>query len=115
QVLNINLGTLVSGSQLVNGFSRELPSLALIKAAIQKQSRDLAKGRAEDTGVSANAFALSPRLGHGLNVLDHNSYETAVHPRVTGTQLFQLIGGPRGQGGQGGLGGAGVIGIRPGR
>ncbi|PYI84000.1 MAG: hypothetical protein DME26_13915 [Verrucomicrobia bacterium] len=114
-VLNINLDRLVAGSQLVNGFSRELPSLALIKAAIQKQSRDLAKGRLEDTGVSANAFAQAPRLRHGLDVLDHNSYETAVHPRLSAAELSQIIGGAAGKPGQGGPGGAGVIGIRPGQ
>src|SRR5437762_1694245 len=36
-VLDINLATLVSGSLLVKGFSRELPSVAKIDTAIKKQ------------------------------------------------------------------------------
>ena len=118
-VLTINLGGLVAGSQLVNGFSHDLPSLGLIRAAVRKQNDDLAKGRAIDTGVSANAFAATPNLRHGLSALDHNSYETAVHPPLTSAQVFQLISGQpnggKGQG-QGGPGGAGVVAISgPGR
>ena len=114
-VLDINLGALVGGSQLVNGFSQELPSLALIRAAIERQNKKLAKGRAEDTGVSADVFATSPKLRHGLDTLDHTSYETAVHPPLTAAQVFQLIGGPaagKGPGG-GGPGGSGLVVIAP--
>ena len=35
-VLDINLGRLVAGSQLVGGFSKELPSRSLINRAVQK-------------------------------------------------------------------------------
>ena len=112
-VLNINLGGLVAASQLVNGFSHDLPSLALIKAAVQRQNDDLAKGRAEDTGISANAFAASPKLRHGLNALDHTSYQTAIHPPLTPGQLFQLAGGQAtgGKGQGGGPGGSGIVAI----
>ena len=117
QVLNINLGALVAGSQLINGFSHALPSLALINAAIRRQNGALAKGSAEDTGLSPNTLAASPNLNHGLNALDHNSYQTAVHPALTAGQLAQLIGGVVGvKGSGGGPGGAGVVVISgPGR
>lgn len=107
RTLDINLAKLVGGSLLVGGFSHELPSLALINAAIQKQNNDLAKGRATDTGVSADDFAATPRPGNGLSGLDHNSYQTAVHPGLTPAQLFQLVG--QGNGPGGGVGGAGLV------
>ena len=50
-VLNINLDRLVAGSQLVNGFSRELPSLALINAA-KKRNRLLIFGLVANGEVS---------------------------------------------------------------
>jgi len=110
-VLTINLGALVAASQLVNGFSHDLPSLALVRAAVQRQNDDLAKGRAEDTGVSADSLASSPRVRHGLDGLDHNSYQAAVHPPLTAFQIFQIVGGPAGQKGPGGggPGGSGIV------
>src|SRR5688572_7174243 len=51
-VLNINLGRLVAGSLLVKGFSRELPSIERINSAVKKQSAQIEKGGAVDTGVS---------------------------------------------------------------
>src|SRR5687767_1821028 len=56
-VLNINLERLVAGSLLVGGFSRELPSAERINTAVKKQSRQIEKGRAVDTGISAEQFA----------------------------------------------------------
>jgi len=110
EVLEINLAKLVAGSLLVKGFSHELSSVARIDTAIKKQNVQLKKGRAMDTGISADAFAASSSSNqrNGLNALDYNSYETAVHPALTSAQLFQLI---RGQGvpGSGGPGGAGIV------
>jgi hypothetical protein len=113
QVLDINLGSLAAGSQLINGFSHDLPSLALINGAIRKQQKALAKGRAEDTGVSANSYAASPKLGNGLDALDHNSYQAAIHPKLTLNRLALLLGGPNGVkgAGQGGPGGSGIVAI----
>ena len=118
QVLTINLGELVAASQLINGFSHDLPSLALVRAAVQRQNDALAKGQVEDTGVSADALARSPKLWHGLNTLDHNSYQAAVHPPLTSAQVLQLLGGPNGTKGAtpGGPGGSGIVVIAsPGR
>jgi len=114
QVLDFNLGKLVGSSLLVGGFSHELSSLALINAAIQRQNEALARGRATDTGVSADEFAAKLRPGNGLSTLDHNTYATAVHPPLTPTQLGQLVGG-QGNGPTGGVGGAGLVQIIPDR
>ena len=111
-VLDINLAKLVSGSLLVQGFSHELPSMARINMAIQKQNFRLSKGRAVDTGMAADEFAASSRPRNGLNALDHNSYQTAVHPALSAAQLFLLVGGQDptgGRGATGGPGGAGVV------
>src|SRR5687767_4419054 len=118
-VLNINLERLVAGSLLVGGFSRELPSAERINTAVKKQSRQIEKGRAVDTGISAEQFAAaapaSTMAGYGLNAIDHNSYKTAVHPALTREQIRQLI--VIGADGQirveGGPGGVGVVPLKP--
>lgn len=48
-ILNINLGKLVAGSNLVRGFPNDLPSAQEIERAIAAQDRQMASGRAEDT------------------------------------------------------------------
>jgi hypothetical protein len=115
-VLNINLERLVAGSLLVKGFSRELPSVELINNAVKKQSAQLEKGRAVDTGVSAEQFAAATAAnvaGYGLNAIDQNSYKTAVHPALTPQQIFELIRDPTGQGkAAGGPGGLGLVPIK---
>lgn len=73
RVLDINLGKLVAGSNLVNGFSHALPSLPRIQAAIRKQNKEIASGRAQDTGLPADSFR-----NNGLNAIDNNDYATVV-------------------------------------
>lgn len=109
EVLDINLGKLVGGSQLVGGFAHELPSLALIHAAVKKQNGDLAKGRATDTGLSADQLVAVRGLGDGLDTLDHNSYGSAVHSPLTPKQIIQVSGGGAAGGGRGGPGGASLV------
>ena len=75
-VLDINLGKLVAGSLLVNGFAHELPSLPLVRAAVDAQGEQLAKGRAEDTGLAADHFARRTTVNDGLNAIDNNTYAT---------------------------------------
>jgi hypothetical protein len=79
-VFDINLGKLVTGSALVSGFSRPLPSLTRIKAVVRAQNSALASGAAVDTGNSPG----------GLNSLDHGSYQAAMHPTPTGAQFGVL-------------------------
>jgi len=79
-VLDINLAKLVGGSLLLTGFSHELSSAQLIQEAVDKQSRLLAKGRAADTGVSADSFARRPKIGNGIDTMDDNAYATFVLP-----------------------------------
>ena len=90
-VLDINLGKLVIGSQLVNGFSHPLSSLPLIQAAIDQQNSQLASGNAVDTGVSANNFNSARAPANGLNSIDPGTYQNAAHSPLTQNQLFQLI------------------------
>ena len=90
-VLDINLDKLVSGSQLVNGFSHELSSLSLIQKAIAGQKSDLASGKTVDTGVSADNFVHPPAHGNGLNTMDDGLYQVAAHPPLTKSQLNQLV------------------------
>jgi hypothetical protein len=92
QVLDINLGKLVAGSLLVSGYAQPLPSLVKIQDAVKRQNRDLAKGRASDTGVSADEFARKTRVGNGLNALDHNTYITFGLP-FTQRNLFNGVPG----------------------
>lgn len=106
-VFDINLGRLVTGSLLVNGFARELPSATQISAAVKKQTARLEKGTAVDTGMSAEQFAASPPPHHGLNAIDNNSYKTAVPPALTPAELSKFFGAdglPTGS-----PGGAGIV------
>ena len=113
-VLNINLGRLVAGSLLVKGFSKELPSVERINAAVKKQNARIEKGRAVDTGISAEQFAAATAgnvASYGLNAIDQNSYKTAVHPALTPEQIRQLLGSPNDPTGGGKLGGSGPGGL----
>jgi quercetin dioxygenase-like cupin family protein len=59
-LLNINLGKLVNGSALVNGFSHPLPSLPLIEIVIHDQDIRLKSGTVVDTGKPADKFLHNP-------------------------------------------------------
>ena len=76
-VFDINLGKLVAGSSLINGFSHPLPSLPLIQTVIKKQNSALAAGTARDSGDSAN----------GLAGVDPGTYQTAAHAPASGAAL----------------------------
>ncbi len=86
-VLDINLAKLVNGSNLVKGFGHPLPSLALIEAAIQKQEKDLANGRMQDTGVSADVFGISRNIPDiGYTGIDANTYQIGIlYPVIKST------------------------------
>ena len=111
-VLNINLGKLIAGSQLVGGFSKELPSRTLINRAVQKQDKDMAKGRATDTGVKADDYAAGQMPANGLAAIDHATYGAALPPPLTPEQVFQLGGGGQANGSPGGPGGAGLAPVK---
>ena len=80
KVIDINLGKLVAGSSLVNGFSHPLSSAPLIQAAVDRQNAAIASGNAVDTGMAAN----------GVNALDPASYSTAAHQPLTVDQVNAL-------------------------
>jgi hypothetical protein len=75
-VLEINLGKLVAGSTLVNGFSTPLPSLSLIQNAINHQNQQLGNGKV-DTGVPPENFIQDPG-NNGLNTIDNNTYHNII-------------------------------------
>ncbi len=110
-VLNINLGKLVAGSQLVNGFPDQLASLPLINLAIQNQNSKIKSGKATDTGLPPGFFLNPPVPGNGLNTLDHGTYSVGVPQPLTPDQYNQLVFGssPRGAPGSSGLGGRGIV------
>jgi hypothetical protein len=81
QVLTINLGKLVNGSQLVNGFSHTLPSLPLVQNAIDDQNKKLKNGQLNDTGVTPENFN-PPGPGNGTHSLDNNTYHNLVLPKL---------------------------------
>lgn len=76
QVLEINLGKLVAGSTLVNGFSTPLPSLSLIQNAINHQNQELSNGKI-DTGLRPENYIQDPG-NNGLNTIDNNTYHNTV-------------------------------------
>src|ERR1039458_5772493 len=81
-LLDINLGKLVGGSLLVNGFSTPLSSQYLINEAIDRQKKKLAHGGAEDTGVTADSFVGGNGVGNGLGAIDDNTYVTFILPHL---------------------------------
>jgi hypothetical protein len=116
RVYDINLEKLTAASQLLLGFSRELPSLPAVQTAVGKQKKLIAKGRATDTGVSVDNVAAGRlgQLGNGLAAVDHNSYGTAVHAPLTPIEIFRIGGQPGGpKGTSGGAGGASVVPVAP--
>jgi hypothetical protein len=110
-VLDINLGRLVAGSQLVNGFPDQLASLPLINLAIQNQNSKLKSGKATDTGLPPDFFLNPPVPGNGLHTLDHGTYQMAVPQPLTPEQFNLLVSGqsPKGVPSSGGLGGRGIV------
>lgn len=110
-VLDINLGKLVAGSQLVNGFPDPLSSLPLINAAIAAQNARLASGKATDTGLPPGLFLNPPAPGNGLNAMDHGTYQMAVPQPLSPEQFNLLVFGssPNGAQSSGGLGGRSIV------
>lgn len=78
-VLEINLGKLVAGSGLVNGFNTPLPSLPLIQGAINLQNQELGNGKV-DTGLPP----IPDPGNNGLNTIDHGSLHIITQPAVKG-------------------------------
>lgn len=90
RVFDINLEKLVHGSQLIGGFAHELPSMPLILAAIHHQNSLLASGGGTDTGMPPEFFIPPQFPGHGLDVLDPGSYQSAAHAPLTPAQVNAL-------------------------
>ncbi len=77
-LLNINLGKLVSGSALVNGFAHPLPSLPLVEIAVHDQDIHLIAGQLTDTGTPADKLLQSaPTPYSGLPQAPNNGPPSA--------------------------------------
>ncbi len=102
-VLNINLGKLVGGSLLVNGFPDQLSSLSLIETAVKTQNKLLKSGKAVDTGQPADVYFYPP--GNGLDTIDHGTYQAGapspISPPQTGPNPSAGPSTPTGSGGRG--------------
>jgi hypothetical protein len=79
-VLEINLGKLVGGSLLINGFSTPLSSMPLIQNAINNQNKKLRDGGLKDTGNPPDDFNHGP--GNGLDSIDNNTYHNFIIPKL---------------------------------
>lgn len=75
-VIDIHLEKLVAGSFLVNGFSKPLPSLALIEKAIAKQNRLIARGDAVETGRTVDQVH-SARV---VPLIDNTNQQVVIPP-----------------------------------
>lgn len=86
-VCEINLDQLVSGSLLVNGFSRPLPSLPLVLAAVQKQKGAIASSGGSKPGSPGySPLAWSP----GLNNIAVP--QQSAQPVITTTFVTTFVG-----------------------
>jgi hypothetical protein len=83
-VLEINLGKLVGGSNLVNGFSHPLPSLSLVQNAIDDQNKKLKNGGLQDSGTTPENF--NPDPGNGTDTIDNNTYHQLILPKIRNTK-----------------------------
>ncbi len=64
-IFEFRLSQQVAASNLVGGFKKKLPSAGKIQAAINKQEKDLASGKAMDTGLLASG---SPSIAYRVDV-----------------------------------------------
>ena len=64
-VFEFRLSQQVGASKLVGGFKKQLPSAAKIQAAISQQEKDIASGKALDTGLLASG---SPEFAYKVDV-----------------------------------------------
>lgn len=64
-IFEFRLSQQVAASNLVSGFKKKLPSAKKIEAAISKQEKDLATGKALDTGLLASG---SPSMAYRVDV-----------------------------------------------
>jgi hypothetical protein len=86
-IFEFRLSQQVAASNLVSGFKKKIPSAGKIQAAIDKQERDLAQGRALDTGLLASG---SPSIAYKVDVArDTIVEEQGVTTTAQGPTRFQ--------------------------
>ncbi len=77
-VVSFRLDQQVSGSKLVSGFSKTLPSLPKINAQITQQTKQIQSGQAQDTGVLAGNSTTSTSMQVINVVAENNASQDAI-------------------------------------
>jgi hypothetical protein len=83
-VIIFRLDDLVGNSQLVKGFSRDLPSLPLIQDQINKQLNDIRNGKLGDTGLQVGGDADAK----GVQVIDLNTLQQILNQSYRNPEGF---------------------------
>ena len=85
-VFEFRLSQQVAASSLVGGFKKKLPSTGKIQDAISRQEKDIAGGKAIDTGLLASG---SPNVAYQVDVArDTIAEENGDHADAMATQRF---------------------------
>jgi hypothetical protein len=94
-ILEFRLSQQVSASRLVGGFKKALPSTAKIQAAINRQEKDIASGRATGTNLLASG---SPNVAFRVDVARETLVQDAlaepVDPLTNATTTDAVIENP---------------------
>ena len=96
-ILEFRLSQQVGASRLVGGFKKQLPSADKILAAIKKQEKDIAEGRAAGTNLLASGL---PTLAYQVDVARDTAIQDSlvedevVSPLTTAATTDAVIGSP---------------------
>jgi len=90
-VVKIDLGKLVSGSQLVNGFTDRLPSMGAIQNEIAKQHIAIISGNYEETGIMIGSIGTANDPVTIDPLLQQNTTQPPViiRPKVVNDRLVR--------------------------
>lgn len=86
----------VSASRLVGGFKRNLPSVAKIEAAINKQEKEIAQGKAVATNLMASGspnFAIQVDVARST-LIEESTVPEPVDPLTTATTTDAIVDAP---------------------
>lgn len=96
-ILEFRLSQQVSASRLLGGFKKQLPSAAKIQAAIDKQEKDIASGKAQGTNLLASGtpnFALRVDVARDTVIQDSLVEEEPVDPLTAAATSDAIIDAP---------------------
>lgn len=96
-ILEFRLSQQVSASRLLGGFKKQLPSAAKIQAAIDKQEKDIASGKAKGTNLLASGtpnFAFRVDVARDTQIQDSLVEEEPVSPLTAAATTDAVIDAP---------------------